>query len=659
MTGALRVEGRRVAIEDGDTIASAMFRDGVRTFTRSLKYHRRRGLYCLTRRLPELPRHRRRAAGRARVRDRRRARASDVDRVSGWPSTEHDALHVTDRLHRLMPVGVLLEDVHPAAVRVAARRARDPPGDGHRPPAGRVRRRREAGARRARRRAGRGRRGRRPRGRGRGGDRGCRDVARRGARARIAAHRTPACATRIDALGAEARAAGVDDPRTPHGRRPLRRAVRAGGRPRRGPARRGRPRDRGDRRRRDPRRLPRQRPARRVARAGRRAAGRRPRRGPRAPRGGRHVDRGGRRRGRDPARGRHRGRGGRPGRRRRARRGEPPRRGRGDRVRRGPAQASRATRSCCPSAGRRATTCCGWAPRTRSSAPATSSCPGARSRRPRRAGGERPAASGRRTPPRRHRRLGEDGYVCLCEDVAVHDLEQAWDEGWRSLGDPQALHDRHDGPLPGRGVRAAARGVRRGPGGRADAARDTHHRAPARAAHRPRGPGGRRPRGDRAADRAARSTCSSSARGWSDPVRGCARRRYGDTRRARSAPSASASASWTSGRSGSSSSPGATPASSSTACSRPGRRAICRRAARATCWRSTRPGTSIDDGAARGADGRHVHLTSTSGGADRMEAWLRDWTDRLGPARAPREPDRGARCDRVAGPHARDLSSSA
>src|SRR5207245_8280383 len=24
------------------------------------------------------------------------------------------------------------------------------------------------------------------------------------------------------------------------------------------------------------------------------------------------------------------------------------------------------------------------------------------------------------------------GYVCLCEDVSLHDLEQAWDEGWRS-----------------------------------------------------------------------------------------------------------------------------------------------------------------------------------------------------------------------------------
>ena len=26
--------------------------------------------------------------------------------------------------------------------------------------------------------------------------------------------------------------------------------------------------------------------------------------------------------------------------------------------------------------------------------------------------------------------LEEAGYVCVCEDVGVHDLEAAWDEGW-------------------------------------------------------------------------------------------------------------------------------------------------------------------------------------------------------------------------------------
>ena len=43
-----RLDGRRIEVQDGDTIGSAAFRAGVRTFSRSLKSHRRRGLYCGT-----------------------------------------------------------------------------------------------------------------------------------------------------------------------------------------------------------------------------------------------------------------------------------------------------------------------------------------------------------------------------------------------------------------------------------------------------------------------------------------------------------------------------------------------------------------------------------------------------------------------------------
>ena len=46
--GTFEFEGRPVPFEAGDTIASALYRAGVRTFSRSLKYHRRRGLYCGT-----------------------------------------------------------------------------------------------------------------------------------------------------------------------------------------------------------------------------------------------------------------------------------------------------------------------------------------------------------------------------------------------------------------------------------------------------------------------------------------------------------------------------------------------------------------------------------------------------------------------------------
>ena len=104
MGDALRFEGRRVAVEPGDTVASAVYRAGVRTFTRSLKYHRRRGLFCMTGDCPNCLVN---VDGDPGV----RACAADamdgqvVVRESGWPSTERDLLHVTDRLHRFLPVG--------------------------------------------------------------------------------------------------------------------------------------------------------------------------------------------------------------------------------------------------------------------------------------------------------------------------------------------------------------------------------------------------------------------------------------------------------------------------------------------------------------------------------------------------------------------------
>ena len=41
-------EGREIPFRDGDTIATALYRAGVRTFSRSFKFHRPRGVYCGT-----------------------------------------------------------------------------------------------------------------------------------------------------------------------------------------------------------------------------------------------------------------------------------------------------------------------------------------------------------------------------------------------------------------------------------------------------------------------------------------------------------------------------------------------------------------------------------------------------------------------------------
>jgi sarcosine oxidase, subunit alpha len=106
--GSLRFEGREVPIHDGDTIASALFRVGVRTFSRSLKSHRRRGLYCGT---GECPNCTVTVDGMPGVRScvTPAGGAMRVERGRGWPSAEHDLLHVTDLMHPLMPVGFYMK----------------------------------------------------------------------------------------------------------------------------------------------------------------------------------------------------------------------------------------------------------------------------------------------------------------------------------------------------------------------------------------------------------------------------------------------------------------------------------------------------------------------------------------------------------------------
>jgi glycine cleavage system aminomethyltransferase T/thioredoxin reductase len=106
--GPLRFEGHEVRVLDGDTVASALFRAGVRTFSRSLKGHRRRGLYCGT---GECPNCSVTVDGVPGVRSciTPAAAGMRVERGRGWPSADHDLLHVADLAHPLMPVGFYLK----------------------------------------------------------------------------------------------------------------------------------------------------------------------------------------------------------------------------------------------------------------------------------------------------------------------------------------------------------------------------------------------------------------------------------------------------------------------------------------------------------------------------------------------------------------------
>src|SRR3989442_11201621 len=45
-------EGRRIEAFEGDTIGSALYAAGVRIFSRSFKYHRPRGLLCVSGQCP-------------------------------------------------------------------------------------------------------------------------------------------------------------------------------------------------------------------------------------------------------------------------------------------------------------------------------------------------------------------------------------------------------------------------------------------------------------------------------------------------------------------------------------------------------------------------------------------------------------------------------
>lgn len=96
--------GREVTAYVGDTIAAALYAAGVRIFSRSFKYHRRRGLLCCSGQCPNClmnvdgtPNVRTCVEP---VREGMRVRPQNA-----WPSVERDALAVIDKLDRLLPVG--------------------------------------------------------------------------------------------------------------------------------------------------------------------------------------------------------------------------------------------------------------------------------------------------------------------------------------------------------------------------------------------------------------------------------------------------------------------------------------------------------------------------------------------------------------------------
>ena len=107
-------QNKPVEARSGDTIAAALYRDGQRIFSRSFKYHRPRGLLCVSGKCPNclmnvdgIPNVRTCITP---VRDEMKVKAQNA-----YPSLETDWLSITQRFDWLMPVGWYYKTfTHPA-----------------------------------------------------------------------------------------------------------------------------------------------------------------------------------------------------------------------------------------------------------------------------------------------------------------------------------------------------------------------------------------------------------------------------------------------------------------------------------------------------------------------------------------------------------------
>ncbi|HVF11034.1 MAG TPA: (2Fe-2S)-binding protein, partial [Abditibacteriaceae bacterium] len=97
-------DGTPVEAYEGDSVAAALFANGRRIFSRSFKYHRPRGLLCCAGRCPACLMN---VDGTPNVRScTTPARdGMEVKHQNAWPSLEVDALSVSGRMDKLMPVG--------------------------------------------------------------------------------------------------------------------------------------------------------------------------------------------------------------------------------------------------------------------------------------------------------------------------------------------------------------------------------------------------------------------------------------------------------------------------------------------------------------------------------------------------------------------------
>ena len=108
-------DGKPVEAYEGDTIGSALYAAGRRTFSRSFKYHRRRGLMCCAGQCPNCLVAVDGAPG-VRACTEPVREGMKVEHLNAEPGLDLDAMEATDLLGGpVHPARLLLQDVHPPA----------------------------------------------------------------------------------------------------------------------------------------------------------------------------------------------------------------------------------------------------------------------------------------------------------------------------------------------------------------------------------------------------------------------------------------------------------------------------------------------------------------------------------------------------------------
>jgi sarcosine oxidase subunit alpha len=110
-TFSFTYEGRTIPAIGGQSIAAALDAAGLRIFSRSFKYHRPRGLFCVS---GDCPNCLMQVDGRPNVRTCiEPARPGQVVlHQNAWPSLEHDIFSLFDKLDRFLPVGFYYRRFH-------------------------------------------------------------------------------------------------------------------------------------------------------------------------------------------------------------------------------------------------------------------------------------------------------------------------------------------------------------------------------------------------------------------------------------------------------------------------------------------------------------------------------------------------------------------